>query len=109
MKKIGISISRGWTLVLCSFSAVILALTASCRSSRRVQKSDALERERTELRIREMQQEADSLQKILDRRRNSVMYGSLDVMRRYAEESRKMQDRVYELDSLTKELENTLK
>ena len=56
-----------------------------------------------------MQQEADSLQKILDRRRNSVMYGSLDVMRRYAEESRKMQDRVYELDSLTKELENTLK
>lgn len=109
MKKTKVSISRFWTLVLCSLSAVLLAITASCKSSRKVQKAEADAKMQTEIRIREIKHESDSLQKILDRRRNSVMYGTPELMQRAAEENRKMQARIIELDQEAKELQSTLK
>lgn len=95
MKKIKISISRRWALLLCSVSAMLL--TVSCRTSRKAQN----ESRQNEMRMQELQHEADSLQQILDSRRRALIYGTPDVMRRRAEENQAMQDRI---DSINAEL-----
>lgn len=95
MKKIKISLSRRWAIVLCSLSALLL--TVCCKSSRKVQKAEAQE----EIRLQKMQHEADSLQNILDNRRRALIYGTPDVMRARAEENRAIQNRI---DSLNNEL-----
>lgn len=95
MKKIRISLSRRWALVLCSLSALLL--TVCCKSSRKVQKSD----EQPAMSRIEMQHEADSLQQILDNRHKMLIYGTPDIMRRRAEEDQAIQNRI---DSLNNEL-----
>lgn len=127
-KKYRIALSKGWTLVVCSFSVMILAFMGSCKS-KKVTKSDEPEEvgdvpaeemvdeyasTRADNRlspiivmpddskeVREMINQVNNLKKEMSDRMNSVIYGTPEVMQRRAQENKAMRA---EIDSLDNEI-----
>jgi SMC interacting uncharacterized protein involved in chromosome segregation len=126
-RKFRIALSKGWTLIVCSFSVMILALTGSCKS-KKVTKTDQSEEigevpaeevvdeytssiENTlspmlimpddSKEVKEMINQVNNLKKELSGRMNSVIYGTPEVMERRARENRAMRA---EIDSLDNEI-----
>lgn len=131
-KRFRIALSKGWTLIVCSFTVAILAITG-CRSkkvNKTVQEDpiydapleEALEepdfsRSRTDMapivelsgdskETKAMIQQVNTLKKELSDRMNSVIYGPPEVMQRRAEENRQMRAQI---DSLSNEINKARK
>ena len=126
-RRFKITLSKGWTLIVCSLSVAVLAITG-CRS-KKVDKTaqedyaddvpleDALDetlvsRSRTDMvpivelsgdskETKAMIQQVNTLKKELSDRMNSVIYGPPEVMQRRAEENRQMRAQI---DSLSNEI-----
>lgn len=126
-KRFKIALSKGWALIVCSLSVVVLAITG-CRSkkaNKTVQENfnedvpleEALDetlvsRSRTDMvpiaelsgdskETKAMIQQVNTLKKELSDRMNSVIYGPPEVMQRRAEENRQMRAQI---DSLSNEI-----
>ncbi|MBR5159581.1 MAG: hypothetical protein IKW84_08380 [Bacteroidaceae bacterium] len=126
-KRFRIVLSKGWTLLVCTFSVAVLALTVSCRS-KKVNKQaepepsgDEPPREAEDVNIRrsaddlapmltlpgdskevkDMINQVNSLKDELSGRMSSVIYGPPEVMQRRAQENRDMRARI---DSLSNEI-----
>ena len=127
-----IALSRGWTLIVCSLSVLVLTITG-CRS-KKVNKAaqedfadDAplqeasdesdIARSRTDMapiivlpgdskETKAMIDQVNSLKDELSGRMNSVIYGPPEVMQRRAEENRQMRAQI---DSLSNEINKARK
>ena len=131
-KRFRIALSKGWTLIVCSFTVAILAITG-CRSkkvNKTAQEDPAYEapleealdesdisRSRTDMtpivelsgdskETKAMIQQVNTLKKELSDRMNSVIYGPPEVMQRRAEENRQMRAQI---DSLSNEINKARK
>jgi len=126
-KRFRIVLSKGWTLLVCSFSVAVIALMGSCRSKKinkqaepepSVQEpsqdteDDNIRRQNDNLapmltlpgdskHVKEMIDQVNSLKKELSGRMNTVIYGPPEVMQRRARENRDMRARI---DSLSTEI-----
>lgn len=128
-KRFRIVLSKGWTLLVCSFSVATLALMASCRSKKvtkaeepeEPQKEDVDEapvrRTNSDLapsvtlpgdskEVKQMVDEVNTLKEQLSGRMNTVIYGPPEVMQRRAQENNEVRARI---DSLTTEINKARK
>ena len=99
-RKFRIGLSKGWTLLVCLLTVVIVA--CSCRS-KKVNKTPEPEPDpaaKTQS-VRQMQVRADSLRHVLDNRMQMVVYGPPEILQRRGEENRAMRE---EIDSLENEI-----
>ena len=128
-KKYRLFVSRGWTLIVCSVSVVILGLMASCRSKKIDKSTDAAgngdnspssvaedysnARPGNDLTpmaelpgdsqdVKKMIRESNALKETLSGRMRSVIYGPPEVMERRAEENRQMRHKIDSLDTAIK-------
>ena len=125
-KKFRIVLSRGWTIVVCSFSVIVLAMMGSCRS-KKVNKTDEplpvdeepaqeVVDDSVETRsghtqvpilvlptdskeVKEMIQQVNTLKEELSDRMNSVIYGTPEVMQRRADQNRALRHQIDSLDN----------
>lgn len=131
-KRFRIALSRGWTLIVCSLSVLVLTITG-CRSkkvNKAVQEDFAddaplqeasdesdIARSRTDMapiivlpgdskETKAMIDQVNSLKDELSGRMNSVIYGPPEVMQRRAEENRQMRAQI---DSLSNEINKARK
>ena len=101
-RNIRIVFTKGWTLLVCLFTVVIIA--CSCRS-KKVSKSpepdpvfDAQALDKMTLRV-------DSLKKVLDYRSRALIYGTPEIMQRRAAENEAIR---HEIDSLDNEIKKMM-
>ena len=129
-KRFRIALSRGWTLIVCSLSVAVLAITG-CRS-KKVDKTvqeepdfdfdapmeesldeSVISRSRTDVtpivelpgdskEVKAMIGQVNSLKEELSGRMNSVIYGPPEMMQRRADENRQMRAQI---DSLSNEID----
>ena len=130
-KKFRITLSRGWTMIVCSLSVVALAITG-CRSKKvnKTAQEDTFDnptqeelderlvsRSRTDMvpiaelpndskEVKAMIGQVNTLKEELSGRMNSVIYGPPEVMQRRAEENRQMRAQI---DSLSNEIDKARK
>jgi len=125
-RKFRITLSKGWTLIVCSFSVMILALTGSCKSkkvSKSAESAESFDASAEEVvdefsspnsdntlspilimdsdskEVREMINQVNALKKEMSDRMNSVIYGTPEVMQRRAEENRAMRHQIDSIDN----------
>ena len=125
-REFRIVLSKGWKLIVCSVSVVVLALMGSCRSKKVNKTDDPLpdETEPTEEMVdeyvstrsvhtqtpvlilpsdskdvKEMIEQVNELKKELSDRMNSIIYGTPEVMQRRAEENNVLRHRIDSLDN----------
>lgn len=120
-RKLRIVLSKGWTLLVCSFSVAVLALTGSCRS-KKVSKApepiydpkapDEVVDEYTNSnnlspmaslpgdsqKVKDMIRESNALKEEMSNRMRSVIYGPPEVMQRRAAENQAMRNKIDSLD-----------
>lgn len=122
-RKFRITLSKGWTYMICSLSVAVLALVG-CRSKKELQTqqkpepsqdaADAFDEYQTRANslaqtlilpsdskeVQAMIKQVNSLKKDLSDRMNSVIYGTPEVMQRRAQENRAMRARIDSLDNV---------
>lgn len=124
-KRFRIVLSKGWTLLVCSFSVVLLALMSSCRSKKlnKTVEPEPVEEEVNDedsgsindytpmaalpgdsKEVRAKIDEVNTLKGELNSRMNVVVYGPPEVMERRAQENREMREKI---DNLSKEINNS--
>ena len=133
-RTLRIVISKGWSLLVCSLSVVVLALASSCRSKKVNKTPEAVEEEEESTSqvvaqdyvnsragrslspilelpgdskaVRDMIQESNALRETLSRSMNSVVYGPPEMMERRAAENEKMR---HQIDSIDNEINKARK
>ena len=133
-RTLRIVISKGWSLLICSLSVVVLALASSCRSKKVNKTPEVVEEEEESTSqvvaqdyvnsragrslspilelpgdskaVRDMIQESNALRETLSRSMNSVVYGPPEVMERRAAENAKMR---HQIDSIDNEINKARK
>ena len=123
-RKIKLFVSKGWTLIICSFSVAVLALMSSCRSKKVDKAPDVPDEDSSEevmegysinrmgegltpmvalpgdsKAVKDMIQESNALKETLGRRMNSVIYGPPEVMVRRAAENDEMRHKIDSIDA----------
>ena len=123
-RKIKLFVSRGWTLIVCSFSVAVLALMSSCRSKKVDKAPDVPDDDPSEevmegysvnrmgegltpmvalpgdsKAVKDMIQESNALKETLGRRMNSVIYGPPEMMVRRAAENYEMRHKIDSIDA----------
>lgn len=125
-RKFRIAFSKGWTLLLCSFSVAVLALATSCRSKKvtKAAEENPVEDTTSEVvdepgttragggelvptlvlpsdskAVRDMIEQSNDLKETLSKRMNSVIYGPPEVMQRRAAENAEMRHKIDSLDT----------
>ena len=122
-RKIKLFVSKGWTLIICSFSVAVLALMSSCRSKKVDKAPDVPDDDSSEeimegtvisrmsglnpmislpsdsKAVRDMIEESNALKETLGRRMNSVVYGPPEVMERRAAENAEMRHKIDSIDA----------
>ena len=123
-RKIKLFVSKGWTLIICSFSVAVLALMSSCRSKKVDKAPDVPDEDSSEevmegysinrmgegltpmvalpgdsKAVKDMIQESNALKETLGRRMNSVIYGPPEVMERRAAENAEMRHKIDSIDA----------
>lgn len=123
-RKFKIALSKGWTLLVCSISVVVLTLTVSCRS-KKVTKTPEVKIDENKMKeivedfnskrdenrmkpivalsndsqaVKEMIEQTNSLKETLSRRMNSVIYGAPEVLERRARENNEMRRQIDSID-----------
>lgn len=124
-RKFRIVLSKGWTMLLCSASVVVLAL-AGCRSKKATKSqqvepenespstkavNEVVEQGKRDNRltpsvalpgdskaVRDLIQESNDLKETLNKRLNSVIYGSPEALQRRARENEQMRHKIDSLD-----------
>ena len=131
-KRFRLLLSKGWALLVCTFSVAVLALTVSCRS-KKVNKTaqpepsgdeQSSETEDVNIRrpsdnlapmltlpgdskeVKDMIEQVNSLKDELSVRMNSLIYGPPEVLQRRALENTEMRARI---DSLSNEINKARK
>ncbi len=122
-RKIKLFVSKGWTLIICSFSVAVLALMSSCRSKKVDKAPDVPDEDPSEeimeesvisrtsglnpmialpsdsKAVRDMIEESNALKETLGRWMNSVVYGPPEVMERRAAENAEMRHKIDSIDA----------
>ena len=123
-RKIKLFVSKGWALLVCSFSVAVLALMSSCRSKKVDKVPDVPDDDSSEevmegysinrmgegltpmvalpgdsKAVKDMIQESNALKETLGRRMNSVIYGPPEVMVRRAAENDEMRHKIDSIDA----------
>ena len=121
-----IVLSKGWTLIVCSVSVVVLALMGSCRS-KKVNKTDEPLPDEAEpaeevvdeyvstrsvhtqtpvlvlpsdsKNVKDMIEQVNELKQELSDRMNSIIYGTPEVMQRRADENNVLRHKIDSLDN----------
>jgi len=123
-RKIKLFVSKGWALLVCSFSVAVLALMSSCRSKKVDKAPDVPDEDSSEevmegysinrmgegltpmvalpgdsKAVKDMIQESNALKETLGRRMNSVIYGPPEMMERRAAENDEMRHKIDSIDA----------
>ena len=123
-RKIKLFVSKGWALLVCSFSVAVLALMSSCRSKKVDKAPDVPDEDSSEevmegysinrmgegltpmvalpgdsKAVKDMIQESNTLKETLGRRMNSVIYGPPEMMERRAAENDEMRHKIDSIDA----------
>ena len=123
-RKFKLFVSKGWTLIICSFSVAVLALMSSCRSKKVDKAPDVPDEDSSEevmegysinrmgegltpmvalpgdsKAVKDMIQESNALKETLGRRMNSVIYGPPEMMVRRAAENDEMRHKIDSIDA----------
>ena len=126
-RKIKLFVSKGWALLVCSFSVAVLALMSSCRSKKVDKAPDVPDEDSSEevmdgfivsrmgegltpmvalpgdsKAVRDMIEESNSLKETLGRRMNSLIYGPPEMMERRAAENEQMRHKIDSIDAKVK-------
>jgi hypothetical protein len=98
-KRFRIVLSKGWTLLVCLVSVVVVV--CSCRSKKVNKSEEPVQQEADPVELDKMMLRSDSLKRVLDNRSRSLIYGTPDVMQRRAAENESMRR---EIDSIDNEI-----
>ena len=123
-RKIKLFVSKGWALLVCSFSVAVLALMSSCRSKKVDKAPDVPDEDSSEevmegysinrmgegltpmvalpgdsKAVKDMIQKSNTLKETLGRRMNSVIYGPPEMMERRAVENDEMRHKIDSIDA----------
>ena len=122
-RKIRLFVSKGWTVIVCSFSVAVLALMSSCRSKKVDKAPDVPDDNPSDeimegtvisrtsglnpmialpsdsKAVRDMIEESNALKETLGRWMKSVVYGPPEVMERRAAENAEMRHKIDSIDA----------
>lgn len=121
-RKFRIILSKGWTLLVCSFSVAVLALTGSCRSKKVSKAPEPIDDPKASDEVvndyansdnlspmaslpgdsqyvKDMIKESNALREEMSNRMRSVIYGPPEVMQRRAAENQAMRNKIDSLDT----------
>lgn len=121
-RKFRIILSKGWTLLVCSFSVAVLALTGSCRSKKVSKVPELIDDPKASdevvndyansdnlspmaslpgdsQHVKDMIKESNALKEEMSNRMRSVIYGPPEVMQRRAAENQAMRNKIDSLDT----------
>ena len=124
-RKFRIVLAKGWTLLVCSLSVAVLALTASCRSKKVSKSAETVLEETTpeeevvdeyistrtndltptavlpddSQAVKDMIKESNALKEEVSGRMRSVIYGPPEMMQRRAQENEAMRHKIDSLDT----------